>query len=119
MAKVAYCGMGNMGSPMAINLVKAGNEGTVWNRTVSKCDAAKAEGAAVAETPAAAAAAADFTFICVADGPTLKKVAMGDNGVVSGIKAGDIVINMSTVAPAESQEVADAVKAAGGKTVKG
>lgn len=118
MAKVAYCGMGNMGSPMAINLLKAGNEVTVWNRTASKCDAAKAEGAAVADTPKAAAAAADFTFICVADGPTLKKVAMGEDGVCAGIKAGDIVINMSTVAPAESQEVADAVAAAGGKYLR-
>lgn len=118
MSKVAFIGLGNMGCPMAINLVKAGHELTVWNRTAAKADPVVAEGAKLAASPKAAAEGAEFVITMVADGPTLQAVAFGPDGYIAALKPGMIAIDMSTVAPAESQKVADAIEAAGCKLVR-
>lgn len=118
MAKIAFIGMGNMGSPMSINLVKAGHEVTVWNRTKSKADEALAEGAKWADSPKAAMEVSDIIITMVADGNALKAAALGENGYVQAMKPGDIAIDMSTVAPAESLVVNEAVEAAGCKFMR-
>ncbi|MDR1029013.1 MAG: NAD(P)-dependent oxidoreductase [Clostridiales Family XIII bacterium] len=118
MAKIGWIGLGNMGNPMSQNLLKAGNEVVVWNRTKSKADDILAAGAAWADSPKAVAAAGDCVFTMVADGPTLHAVALGDDGLVSGLSPGKIVIDMSTVSVEESAKVNDAVEAAGCKFLR-
>ena len=119
MAKLGYIGLGNMGKPMSNRLLDAGKDLTVWNRTASKADELVAKGAKLAATPKEIGENCDIIFICVSDGPTLKSVTQGEDGVVAGLTAGKIVINMSTVAPAESEELNAAVEGAGCKLIRG
>jgi 3-hydroxyisobutyrate dehydrogenase-like beta-hydroxyacid dehydrogenase len=118
MAKIGFIGLGNMGSPMAINLVKAGHEVYVWNRTAAKADAAVAAGATLVASPKEAAEAGDFVISMVSDGPTLHAVALGADGIVAGLSAGKIYADESTVSVAESKKVNDAVEAAGAKFLR-
>ncbi len=74
--KIAYLGLGIMGRPMAVNLVKAGHDVTVWNRTPKNV-----EGARTAATPAEAAKDAEIVWICVADTKAVEAVLFGPNGV--------------------------------------
>jgi 3-hydroxyisobutyrate dehydrogenase-like beta-hydroxyacid dehydrogenase len=100
---------------MSANLLKAGHSVVVWNRTKSKADEALAAGAKWAAGPKAVADGSDFIFTMVSDGPTLHTVTLGDDGLVAGLKEGTIVIDMSTVSPAESAAVNEAVE---GKSCK-
>jgi 3-hydroxyisobutyrate dehydrogenase/glyoxylate/succinic semialdehyde reductase len=118
MARIGWIGLGNMGAPMSKNLLNAGHELTVWNRTKSKADEVVGVGAKWADSPKAAASATDIIFTMVSDGPTLKTVVLGDGGIVSGLSAGKIVVDMSTVSPAESAVVNAAVEAAGCKLLR-
>jgi 3-hydroxyisobutyrate dehydrogenase-like beta-hydroxyacid dehydrogenase len=118
MAKFGWIGLGNMGNPMALNLLKAGNNGTVWNRTAAKADAAVAAGAALAASPKAVSEASDFIFVTLSDGPALHAAALGEDGFVAGLAPGKIVIEMSTVSVEESAKVNAAVEAAGAKFLR-
>ncbi|NLY70094.1 MAG: NAD(P)-dependent oxidoreductase [Clostridiales bacterium] len=118
MAKVGWIGLGNMGNPMSRNLLKAGHEVTVWNRTKAKAQQVLDAGAKWADSPKEVAEQSDIIFTMVADGPVLQAVTLGDNGVVAGLSAGKIVIDMSTVAPAESLKVNDAIEAKGCKFLR-
>jgi 3-hydroxyisobutyrate dehydrogenase-like beta-hydroxyacid dehydrogenase len=118
MAKVAWIGLGNMGIPMSTNLLKAGHEVSVWNRTKSKADPVVAAGAKWADSPKVAASGAEFIFTMVADGPALKSVILGENGVAGALSGGKIVIDMSTVSPAESAAVNEAIEAKGCKFLR-
>lgn len=111
MAKIGWIGLGNMGTPMSKNLLKAGHEVCVWNRTKSKADEVLEAGATWADTPAEVAKSADFIFTMVSDGSILQLVSVGESGLVNGLSEGKVVIDMSTVAPAESMVVNDAVTA--------
>lgn len=119
MAKIGWIGLGNMGNPMSQNLLKAGHEVTVWNRTKSKADEVLAAGAKWANSPKEIAEACDFIFTMVSDGPTLQSVTLSDNGVVAGLSPHKIVIDMSTVSPAESAKVNDAIEAKDCKFIRG
>lgn len=119
MAKVGWIGLGNMGNPMSQNLVKAGHDVVVWNRTKSKADDVLAAGAVWADSPKEVAEKSDFVFTMVADGPTLHAVAFGDNGYIAGLSAGKIAVDMSTVSVEESVKVNEAVEAAGCKLIRG
>ena len=119
MAKIGWIGLGNMGDPMSTNPVNAGHEVVVWNRTKAKADAVVAAGAKWADSCKAVAEASDIIFTMVADGPTLQAVTLGAGGVLEGVSAGKIVVDMSTVAPAESQKVSDALEAKGCKLIRG
>ncbi len=119
MAKIGWIGLGNMGSPMSKNLLKAGHEVTVWNRTKSKADEVISAGAKWADSPKEIANKCDFIFTMVSDGPTLQAVTLGENGVVAGLAANKIVIDMSTVSPEESAKVNDAIEAKACKFIRG
>jgi len=118
MAKVAWIGLGNMGVPMSVNLVKAEHSVTVWNRTASKCDEVVKEGAVKAASIAEAAKGAEFIFTMVADDNALINVLKGEKGVCSVLGAGQIVIDMSTVSMEASKECAEAIKAKGGEYLR-
>jgi len=107
-----------MGIPMSVNLVKAGKDVVVWNRTKSKADEVVAAGAAWADSPKAVAEACDFVFTMVADGPALHDAVLGADGAAAGLSPGKIVIDMSTISVAESAKVNEAVEAAGCKFLR-
>ncbi len=102
---VGYIGMGIMGSAMAANLLKAGFDVTVWNRTTSKCDPLKTQGAKVADSPAdMAQGGPDIIFTNVTNSPDVEAVLFGDDGVASTARAGLVVIDNSTISPIETQK---------------
>src|SRR5512146_264610 len=107
--RVAFLGLGIMGRPMAANLVKAGHEVAVWNRSKGK-DVA---GAKVAGTPAEAAQGAEVVWICVSDTKAVEQVLFGSNGVEQSLRPGMIVADSSTILPGASKEFAGRVRAKG------
>lgn len=115
MYKIGWIGLGNMGNPMCKNLIKAGHDVTVWNRTKSKAADALNMGAKWADTPQAVAEASDYIFTMVSNGRILKDIIFREDGIIKGMKSGKVMTDMSTVSPDESIEVSSAVEAAGGK----
>jgi 3-hydroxyisobutyrate dehydrogenase len=96
---VGLIGLGLMGRPMAANLLKKGFEVTVWNRTASRAQPLMAQGARLAATPRAAAAAADILITIVSDPPAVEQVLWGDEGVLGGLQRGNVLVDSSTVSP--------------------
>jgi len=106
--RIAYLGLGTMGSGMASNLLKAGYQVTVWNRSADKCEPFARKGARVADTPAAAVRDVDLVMYMLSNDQAVEEVVFGANGILSGIKAGQIAVNMSTVLPAMSVQEKEA-----------
>lgn len=115
MCKIGWIGLGNMGAPMCRNLIKAGYDVTVWNRTESKADGVIKLGAKWAASPAEVTSNADYIFTMVSNGKILEKLVLGTGGIIENIAAGKVLIDMSTVSPDESLRVSEAVEAAGGR----
>ncbi|MHC4562142.1 MAG: NAD(P)-dependent oxidoreductase [Planctomycetota bacterium] len=112
--RVGFIGMGIMGAPMATNCLKAGFDVTVHNRTAQKTQPLADAGAKVADSPAAAAAAADVVCLCVtADADVLAVVLDQQTGIIAGVKDGVIVVDHSTVSPSVAGQCAEALKAKG------
>jgi len=99
---ISYLGLGTMGSGMAANVLKAGYELTVWNRSTEKCEPFARKGARVAKTPADAARDVDLVMYMLSNDQAVEEVVFGAEGILSGIKEGQIAIDMSTVLPATS-----------------
>ena len=105
--KVAFIGMGTMGVGMAKNILAAGHEVTVHNRTREKEEGLAAEGAVRAASPKEAAAGAEIIVICVSDTPDVEGIVLGDEGVIHGAPQGSIVVDMSTISPAATRRMAE------------
>ncbi len=105
--KVAFIGMGTMGAPMALNILKAGYEVTVNNRTREKEAPLAEAGARRAASPREASEGAEIIIICVSDTPDVEEIILGDNGVIHGAKQGAIVIDMSTISPTATRRMAE------------
>jgi len=106
--------MGIMGAPMAGNCLKAGFPVTVWNRTAGRCEPLKQAGAAVADRPAALAAASDVVISCVTANQDVLDVLLDEQaGVIAGVQDGATVIDHSTVAPWVAEKCAEAFAAKG------
>jgi len=115
MKKFGFIGLGIMGNAMALNLVKAGLDVTVWNRNSDKCSALVAQGAKQGNTPREVAEACDITFTIVSDPTAALAICEGPDGVVAGIGEGRSYIDMSTVDDATSQKISAAITEAGGR----
>jgi len=111
--KIGLIGLGLMGRPMGMNLLKAGHSLTVWNRTPARADELVAAGAVLAKTPREVAAASDVLLSIVSDPPALESVLWGKDGALDGLKAGSIYIDSSTVSPVLVKKVAAACKERG------
>jgi len=107
--RTGFIGLGIMGQGMARNLLKAGFDLTVWNRTTSKAEALGTEGAKVAGSPAELAGECKIIVICVSDTPDVEAVLLGDEGVIHGLQPGALVIDCSTISPIRTQEFAKIV----------
>jgi 3-hydroxyisobutyrate dehydrogenase-like beta-hydroxyacid dehydrogenase len=95
--KIGFIGLGHMGSAIAMNLLKAGHEMVVYNRTPARAEPLRKAGATVAASPAQAAHSADVVFTMVADDAALISVTFGETGIVAGLKPGALHISMSTI----------------------
>jgi 3-hydroxyisobutyrate dehydrogenase-like beta-hydroxyacid dehydrogenase len=100
--KISYLGLGTMGSGMVSNLLKAGYELTVWNRNVERNKPFARKGARVADTPANAVRDVDLVMYSLSNDQAVEEVVFGANGILSGIKAGQVAMDMSTVLRATS-----------------
>ncbi len=106
MAKVAFLGLGVMGYPMAGHLQAAGHDVTVYNRTKSKAEAwVASHGGALADTPKAAAAGADFVMSCVGNDDGLRAVCLGPDGAFSSMARDTVFVDHTTVSATISQEL--------------
>ena len=115
MANLGYVGLGVMGGRMAKRLLDAGHQITGWNRTRSKADWLIEAGMQWADTPRQVAEKADVVFSMVTNTQAVKAVTQGDDGIVAGLAPGKLYIDMSTMSPAYSQELAGQVAAKGAK----
>ncbi len=104
--KIGFIGMGIMGQPMAGHLVKAGYDVTVYNRTTSRTKSLVDLGAQVAATPAECAAGKDVIITIVTDSPDVEAVLFGDSGAAEAAKPGATVIDMSTISPDVTRDIA-------------
>ena len=99
---ISYLGLGTMGAGMASNLLKAGYNLTVWNRSADKCKPFARKGARVAESPVDAIRDADLVIYMLSNDQAVEEVLFGANGILSEIKEGQVAMDMSTVLPATS-----------------
>jgi 2-hydroxy-3-oxopropionate reductase len=117
--KIGLIGLGLMGRPMGMNLLKAGHSLTVWNRTPARADELVRAGAVLAKTPREVAASSELLLTIVSDPPALESVLWGreghDDGALEGLKAGSIYIDSSTVSPLLAKRIAAACKERGVK----
>jgi 3-hydroxyisobutyrate dehydrogenase len=107
--RVAFLGLGIMGRPMAANLVKAGHEVTVWNRTPGK----EVEGARSASSPAEAASGAEVVWMSVSDTNAVESVLFGPQGVEKSLADGMIIVDSSTISPSATRKFAERVRSRG------
>lgn len=117
MANLGYVGLGVMGGQMAARLLTKGHTVTGYNRTKSKAQWLIDKGMKWADSPRAVAEAADTTFVMVTNSAALEAVANGADGLLAGLGAGKLIIDMSTVSPAVSRNLATKVREKGADMV--
>ena len=105
---IGLIGLGLMGRPIGMNLIKAGYPLTVWNRTTSRADELVAAGAKLAKSPQEVAASSDFLLSIVSDPPALEEVLWGPGGAMQSLKRGSIYADSSTVSPVLARKIASA-----------
>lgn len=105
--KIGFIGLGNMGSAMAMNLLKAGHNVTVYNRTAQKAKPLADQGAHAAADPAEASRA-DVVFTMLADDRAVESVSFGESGILAHLQPGSVHISSSTISVDLSQKLAAA-----------
>jgi 3-hydroxyisobutyrate dehydrogenase-like beta-hydroxyacid dehydrogenase len=117
MAKVGFIGLGVMGSQMVNRLLSKGHTVTGYNRTRAKAEWLVGKGMTWADSPRSVAAASDYTFAMVTNAAAIAAITEGPDGLLAGLSAGKIFIDMSTVSPTVSRALAAKVRAAGADMV--
>jgi 2-hydroxy-3-oxopropionate reductase len=110
---IGFIGLGIMGKPMARNLLRAGYELVVLNRSRAPVDELVADGAAAGTTPRDVASRSNVVITMLPDSPDVEAVALGTDGIATGIRDGALWIDMSTIAPATTKRVAAELAAKG------
>lgn len=111
--RIGFIGLGIMGRPMARNLMRAGFELTVWNRSRPGIEELAREGAAEGASPRDVAAKSDVIITIVTDSPDVEQVVLGEQGVIHGARPGSVVIDMSTISPEVTRRIAERLKERG------
>lgn len=101
-----FIGLGIMGSGMSRNLLDAGVPLTVYNRTPQRMEPLVQAGATAVDSPQALAGVSDVIFVCVSDTPDVEEVLLGDGGVIHGAREGSLVVDMSTISPQATRDLA-------------
>ncbi|HYD19340.1 MAG TPA: 2-hydroxy-3-oxopropionate reductase [Patescibacteria group bacterium] len=104
--KLGFIGLGIMGLPMAINLRKAGYSVAAWNRTAIRGEPLAELGGTICESAKEVAENADIIFTCVSDTPDVEHVIFGAGGIIGGLRAGSVVVDMSTISPEATRDFA-------------
>lgn len=110
---IGFIGLGIMGGPMAGNLLRAGYPLIVHNRTRAKEETLVSDGARAADSPREVASGSDIVITMLPDSPDVEQVYLGDGGVIAGAREGQLLIDMSSIAPAVARAVAEAARQAG------
>ena len=113
MEKIGFIGLGIMGKPMSLNLLKAGFSVTVYNRTTAKMEELVKAGAQKADSPEKVAEMSDIIITIVSDTPDVREVILGKKGIINSVKSGSVVIDMSTISPAVTKEIAKELRKKG------
>ena len=108
--RIGFIGLGIMGEPMCRNLMKAGYACTVYTRTKSRGEKLLSEGAVSGNSPKDTAAKSDVIITIVTDTPDVEKVILGEDGIIEGIQHGSVVIDMSTISPSATRNMAAALE---------
>jgi len=108
---VGFIGLGIMGKPMAENLIEAGHELVVYNRTREKAE--DLDGATVAENPKEVAEQSDVIITMLPDSPQVEEVLAGEDGVFEGIQKGALIVDMSTISPVVTEELSEKAREKG------
>ena len=103
---LGFIGLGIMGQGMVRNLLKAGFDVKIWNRTAKRMDPLVEAGAKKTSNPADLASKCDIVITCVSDTPDVQEVVLGQSGVIHGIRSGALLIDMSTISPQATREMA-------------
>ena len=111
MTQIAFIGLGNMGGPMALNLIKAGHALRVFDLSPAALEAARTAGATVAANPAEAVKGAEAVVSMLPASKHVESLYLGAEGLLAQIAPGTLVIDCSTIAPASSRKVAEAAQA--------
>ncbi len=111
--RIGFIGLGIMGMPMARNLLRAGFEVVAYNRTAAKAEALAEEGARKAGSPRELAKECPVVITIVSDTPDVEAVILGKDGVIEGVRAGSVVIDMSTISPRATRAMAARLKEKG------
>ena len=117
MAKLGFIGLGTMGGQMVARLLSKGHSVTGYNRTQSKAEWLVKKGMILAQTPREVAEASDVVFAMVTNGLALRGVAEGPDGLIAGLGPGKYFVDVSTVYPDLSREIAEKVRAVGADMV--
>ena len=107
--KIGFIGLGLIGTPMSENLIMAGHEVTVWNRTASRMKSVVSAGAMGSTSARDAASKSDVTITMVSDSPDVRDVILGREGVIEGAPAGSVVVDMSTISPSVTRTIANSL----------
>ncbi|MBI2312314.1 MAG: 2-hydroxy-3-oxopropionate reductase [Betaproteobacteria bacterium] len=103
---VGFIGLGIMGQPMALNLVKGGHTLAVYGRRAETVQPLEANGATACGSPRDVAAKSEITIVMVSDTPDVEQVILGENGVIHGARPGSVVVDMSTISPSATRAMA-------------
>ncbi|MDQ3911218.1 MAG: 2-hydroxy-3-oxopropionate reductase [Actinomycetota bacterium] len=113
MEKVGFVGLGIMGKPMARNLIAAGHELVVYNRSQEKAEELAEQGAEVAGSPKEIAEQSRVIITMLPDSPEVEEVLAGETGVFEGIREGSLVVDMSTISPVVTRQLAEQARKTG------
>ena len=111
--KIGFIGLGIMGGPMAKNLMEAGYEVVLYNRTREKAEEIAGDGATVADSPREVAEGSEVVITMLPDSPEVREVVAGENGVLEGIEEGALLVDMSTISPVVTRELAEEAEGRG------
>ncbi len=103
--KAGFVGLGIMGRPQALNVMKAGHAMVVWARRKESMQPLADAGATACTSPSEAAALADIVFVMVSDTPDVEQVIFGPKGIVEGARPGTVVVDMSTISPVATRDM--------------
>ncbi len=110
--EVGFIGLGDMGQGIIPRLIDAGHRVTGWNRTIEKAAPLLQIGMEWADSPRQVAERSEAVISIVTDAAAVREVALGDDGVIAGLRPGSVYLDMSTIDPGESRSIADAFAAA-------
>ncbi len=111
--KVGFVGLGIMGQPMARNLIEAGYELVLFNRTKEKAEELAGDNATVADSPKEVAGSADVVITMLPDSPDVARVVAGEDGVLEGVREGALIVDMSTISPVVARDLAEKARERG------